>query len=141
MAGLHRTVLITLGKATVTVRTWGMEGHGRRGVLVASLVPQHLLLLLSLLLLHLLQLLPGNLFWVHGLSTAGGGMRIMGWSSRTFLGVLFLSPLGSAVLEPDLRTPDNENQLAFSSGREEDNLTLQFSLQPFVVDVGVVFFS
>lgn len=85
-----------------------VEGEGAGRVRVAALAFEQLLLVLSLLLLHLLQLLPGDLLGVHGLPAARRGMGVVSRPPRALLRVLFLSPFGPAVLEPDLHTEQRE---------------------------------
>lgn len=64
---------------------------------------QQLALLFAFLLLEALQLAPCDLFRVHGLAAARGGVRVVRRSTGTFLRVLLLPPFGSPILKPDLQ--------------------------------------
>lgn len=61
-------------------------------------------LLLPLLLLGALLLPPRDLFGIHGLAAARGGVGVVGGSPRALLRVLLFPPFCSSVLEPNLPT-------------------------------------
>lgn len=107
--GLGRSGRETPPAAAVAVGAGrAVEGEAAGRVQVAALAFEQLLLVLALLLLHLLQLLTGDLLGVHRLPAAGGGVGVVSRPPRAFLRVLFLSPFGPAVLEPDLHTEQRE---------------------------------
>lgn len=85
-----------------------VQGEAAGRVQVAALAFEELLLVLALLLLHLLQLLTGDLLGVHGLPAARRGVGVVSRPPRALLRVLFLSPFGPTVLEPDLHTEQRE---------------------------------
>lgn len=95
--------------AAVAVRAGrAVQGEAAGRVEVAALAFEELFLVFAFLLLHLLQLFAGDLLGVHGFPAARRGVRVVSRPPRAFLRVLFLSPFGPAVLEPDLHTEQRE---------------------------------